>query len=202
MQREITDQHLKKFFDNPKAHTLREFDRTIKELEAVLSPEQISDIRESFKSKFQRKAKVEETGVVEKKEKTTTEKYLEKKPEDLQKLMNSRSGIQKLRKDAAKSEKATQIFDHYAKQKVRDIIKKGKIEGTPTGTELAEIMNIAENRELLEELLGTDAFEIALQAAKELGNEEASSAAKQAMVKKIAKKAGLVKHLGALGFFI
>jgi hypothetical protein len=194
MQRELVDKELAQFMKDPRDINKRLFDKKLRELSEVLSPEQISHIEESFEEglhKFGKKAKLS----IKENAKPVEGKYEKSKPKDILKKMDDRSDIRELRQDLADNPKE---FDKLAKQKVKSILLEGNVEGIPTGDQLYSILNKTSNKEILNELLGKEAYEAALSAARQLGK---NNATKMAMAK-IIRKGSLITKLGTVGLLI
>lgn len=190
MERDLVNKELSSFLKNPGKFSQTEINRKLRELGAVLSEDQINAIRQAIPetgTPFRRTARKAEKPVPGKYEKTV--------PEDVLNKMNSRTGIRELRQDLAKN---TEQFDKLAKQKVKDILLEGSVEGVPTGDQLYQILNKTKNREILSELLGNDAYGAALAASRQIGKNKAT---KDQMVRFV-KKASVVSKIGAVGLLL
>ncbi len=182
-QRKIADQYLKKYYENPKVNK-RELNETLRELEAVLDAEQITAIRDSFNapqsprfpgnvSKIQRAKSPEES---------LNRVQSSQRVEQLNKLMNERSGIQEVR-DTVPEE----VFNRMRQSKTKEIMFKGKHEAEPTAAEIRDILNTIKNRELMIEMHGEEVVDELYNTAKSIAaEEEAALAAKEA--KALSKK--------------
>ncbi len=190
MERDLVNKELSSFLKNPGKFSQTEVNRKLRELGAVLSEDQINAIKQAIPetgTPFGRTARRAEKPVPGKYEKTV--------PEDVLNKMNSRTGIRELRQDLAKN---TEQFDKLAKQKVKDILLEGSVEGVPTGDQLYQILNKTKNREILSELLGNDAYGAALAASRQIGKNKAT---KDQMVRFV-KKASVVSKIGAVGLLL
>lgn len=192
--RDLVEKNLSKFFQDPSKHTLPEFNKAVRELEAVITPEQAQKVKQEFtqahheaKKKLSFKAKQKFAS----KEEEVIAKYAGKAPEDIQGMMNSRTGIKELRKDLSSSETKKKLFDTYSKQKVRSVLRENNIEKEFTGDELYKVLNKEKNFEILSEILGEEATEAMRQEAKEIGK----SQIRKDNAKKLFKKAGALKSV-------
>lgn len=181
--RDIVEKHLSKFFDNPKDFTSREFDKAIRELEAVITPEQAKQVRNTFKEaskgpSFKAKSTNEEV---------IASKYLNKEPEYVQQLMNSRSGIKQLRKDFSGTQQKRELFDTLSKKKMRSILREGNIEKDFTGDDLYKFLNKEHNYEIFSEILGEPETEALRQSAKEIGREQVKNEVRNKKLSKLTK---------------
>jgi len=194
--REIVEKHLGKYFENPRSATPREFDKVVRELEAVITPEQAQQIRDQFREaqrRFGFRARE-----APKRQPTNDEriaaKYEGKEPEDIQKLMNKRSGIKQLREDLNTPQKQA-TFQRLQQQKIRSILREGNIEKDFTGDDLYRFLNKEHNYELLSEMLGESETEAMRQAAKEIGKSQVKSELRKKNVSKAAHKVAAFKAL-------
>lgn len=178
--REIVEKHLSKFFENPRGANPREFDKALRELEAVVTPEQTQLIRDQFREAAARpniRARQQSERPATNDEKIAA-KYLEKKPEDIQRMMNSRSGIRELRKDFS-TPKNRENFERLRLQKIRSLMRKGNIEQDFTGNDLKQFLNNEAEYELMSELLGEEETEGLRLIARDLGNKQVRSEARK-----------------------
>lgn len=198
--REIVEKNLGKYFDNPRNVTSSEFDKAVRELEAVITPEQAQEIRGLFRDHAKRYnfkgKKPPETQLSN--EEIIASKYLDKKPEDIQRLMNSRSGIKELRNDFKGSQQKQELFDRLSKQKMRSIMREGNIEKDFTGDDLYKFLNKESNYEIFSELLGETETESLRSAAKEIGKEQVKSEVRKKTFSKLANKVVALKTLEVL----
>lgn len=169
--REIVEKNLSKYFDNPKLVETPEFKKTMRELEAVITPKQSEEIQKFFKdrSKLNIRAKLQV-------KKTTNDekiasKFMNNKPEDIQKMMNSRSGIKELREIAKNGEKKV-VFERLQKQKLRSLLREQNIEKNFVGDDLYKMLNKEKNYELFSEILGETETESLRQLAKDIGKKQ------------------------------
>lgn len=198
--REIVDKNLSKFFDNPRGANPREFDKAVRELEAVISPEQAKQIRSQFRDASSRtdiRARQQPKRQPTNDERIAS-KYLDKKPEDIQSMMNSRSGIKELREDFSSTPQKQQVFDRLSKQKMRSILREGNIEKEFTGDDLYKFLNKEKNYEIFSELLGETETEALRQSAKEIGKDQVKSEVRKKNVTKAAHKVAVFKTLEIL----
>lgn len=197
--REIVEKHLGKYFENPRSATPREFDKVVRELEAVITPEQAQQIRDQFRQAQGRAPfRARETP---KRAQTNDEriaaKYEGKEPEDIQKMMNKRSGIKQLREDLNTPQKRA-TFERLKQQKIRSILREGNIEKDFTGDDLYRFLNKEHNYELLSEMLGEAETEALRQSAKEIGKQQVKSEVRKKNVSKAAHKVATYKTLEIL----
>ncbi|MEK6882415.1 MAG: hypothetical protein AABY22_22535, partial [Nanoarchaeota archaeon] len=199
IEREISEKHLKKFFENPRNINKRELDKTIRELEAVLPKSQIDAIRKSFEDapkRFPGKARV--IKFPEEINSKVIEKYTGHKSEKIDQMMNTRSGIIEIRQDLSKTDATKEAFNTLAKEKVTQILQEGKVVSNPTGQELYNILNQMKNRELLLELVGQEALDAEFEALRQIANKKVN----KDMMIKIIKKGALIDKLGAVGLLL
>jgi hypothetical protein len=203
IQREIVDKELKDILRNPRKINPRDLERKLSELKSILEPEQLQSIRDEimkarapqqmgFKGKKISKEEALNAHVA---------KVLKLEPEDLMSKMNSRTGIREVQKLAETAKELNQ-FDILKKQKSRDIVYKGNLEAKPTGTQIAERLNIAKNRELFVEMWGEEVYQAAYDAAKLLGEKEATPQVWKEVLKKAAVKGAKIHYLGTLAALI
>lgn len=192
--REIVEKHLSKYFDNPKATSPKEFDKVIRELEAVITPEQAQQIRDQFResqkgTSFNAKKTPKRTLTNDER---IAAKYEGLEPEDIQRMMNKRSGIKHLREDLNSPEKKV-VFERLKQQKIRSILREGNIEKEFTGDELYQFLNKEKNYELLSEMLGETETEALRQSSKEIGKRQVKSEVRNKSIGKAAKKIAAYK---------
>lgn len=93
--------------------------------------------------------------------------YLGKDPEHIDKLMNSRSGMRKLKEDLSKVGKKD-LFDSLAQEKTLDILRGGYVGPEKiTGLQVWENIRNPKNYEILSEIYGKEAVNAALLDAYE-----------------------------------
>lgn len=197
--REIVEKHLGKYFDNPRSATPREFDKVVRELEAVITPEQAQQVRDQFRQAQARppfRARQEPKRTPTNDERIAS-KYEGNEPEDIQKMMNKRSGIKQLREDLNTPEKRD-TFERLKLQKIRSILREGNIEKEFTGDDLYRFLNKEHNYELLSEMLGESETEALRSSAKEIGKQQVKSELRKKNVSKAAHKVAVYKSLEIL----
>lgn len=197
--REIVEKHLGKYFENTRSVTPREFDKVVRELEAVITPEQAQQIRDLFRQSQKRatfRAKETPKRALTNDERIAA-KYEGKEPEDIQNMMNRRSGIKQLREDLNTPEKQA-TFQRLQQQKIRSILREGNIEKNFTGDELYRFLNKEHNYELLSEMLGESETEAMRQTAKEIGKSQVKSEIRNKNLSKAAHKVAAFKALEIL----
>lgn len=191
--REIVEKNLSKYFDNTREVDLRDFNTSLRELEAVITPEQAEEIRTLFNEQNRKpsfKAKVQTS---QKPQKSTNDekiiaKFAKKKPEDIQRMMNNRSGIKELREHLSDTKEHKELFDRYAKQKMRSILREGKIEKDFTGNDLYEVLNKEKNYDLFSEIIGESETETLRLEAKEIGKKQVAKEKRNASIRRSIKK--------------
>lgn len=188
--REIVDKHLSKYFQNPRSFDPREFSKSLRELEAVITPEQSQDIREKFRDASQR-INVKATHKPRKptNDELIAARYEKNKPEDIIKMMDSRSGIKQLHEDFSDTKVKREVFERLSRQKMRSMLREGNIEKEFTGDDLYRFLNKEKNYEIFSEIIGENETESLRSVAKEIGKEQ---------VKKEARKKGATKALRKL----
>jgi hypothetical protein len=197
--REIVEKNLSKYFDNPRNVNPRDFDKAVRELEAVITPEQAQQIRNLFRESARRP----NFRAVQRIHQPTNEeiiaaKYVDKKPEDIQKLMNSRSGIKQLREDFSGSDQKRELFDKLSKQKIRSVLREGNIEKDFTGDDLYKFLNKESNYEIFSEMLGEAETESLRQSAKAIGKEQVKSEIRKQRISKVTNKIVAFKSMELL----
>lgn len=169
LKRDLVNKYLAKYEGKPISSSMKDFDKDLKELGAVITPEEATSVRNKFlESKKTQPYSFKGTAI----EKQAA-KYLNyTKPEEIGKLFSTRSGIKELRKDLGKSENGKEIFNTLKKQKIRDVLRENSIEKEFTGSDLYTTLNKRDNFEILSELIGESETEAARLAAKELGKKK------------------------------
>lgn len=188
-QREIVEKHLGKFFDNPRGANPRDFNTALRELEAVITPEEAQQVRQSFQEASRRpnfRARQEVRQPTS--EEVIAAKYVGKKEEDVIAMMNSRSGIRELRQDLSGSPAKRELFDTMSAQKMRSVLRSGNIENDATGNELYKLLNDEHNYALFSEILGEQETEFLRLTAKEIGKNQLRREALKKVVSKGAEK--------------
>lgn len=194
---DLVEKHLSKFFKNPREIDSREFNKALRELEAVITPEQAQQIRDRFaeatrrppfKATAPRRPEAPPEAPLTSAEQVAA-KYLGKKPEVIQKMMNERSGIKELREDFSGSEQKRELFETLSQQKMRSLLRGGKIEADFKGTQLYDFLNDAHNYEIFSELLGQKETEAMRLAAKDIGKQQVKLEARKAALKTAAQHA-------------
>lgn len=197
--REIVEKNLGKYFENPRSVKPREFDRAVRELEAVITPEQAQEVRDLFREASRRpNYRANQRVHQPSNEEIIAGKYLNKKPEEVTNLMNSRSGIKELREDFSKTEPKRKLFDTLSKQKMKSVLRDGNIEKEFTGDDLYRFLNKEHNYEIFSELLGESETESLRQAAKEIGKQQVKSEVRKKTFSKAVNKVAAVKLLDLL----
>ena len=189
----MVEDKLGKFLRNPKKANPRDFNQSLRDLESVagINEDQISQVRNSFN---QSKQSPQFRAVRPTTAEHSSAKYLKMKPEDIQNLLGSRSGIRQLRTDLGNTETGRKLYDVMTRQKMRSILRDGNIEKKFNGDDLYKFLNKEKNFELFSEIIGEEATEEARLAAKEIGK-------KQMIIektKKLAGKAGAAKFLNTI----
>lgn len=191
--REIVEKHLAEYFENPRNANPKEFDKALLELEAVITPGQSQEIRAAFREAAERPRFRADRQLTN--EEIIASKYAGKEPEDIQKMMDSRSGIKQLREDLSGSEQKKDIFNRISRQKMRSMIREGNIENDFTGDDLYKSINKQENYEIFSEILGESETESLRQAAKEIGKEQVKLEVRKKNLSKFAGKLTVLKTL-------
>ncbi len=191
--REIVEKNLNKYLENPRAAKGPEFDKAMRELQAVITPEQAVEVRNMIHKAQGRppfRARSTPARALTNEEKIAA-KYVGKEPEDIQNMMNTRSGIRKLREDLNTPQKQ-EAFNTLQQQKMRSVLREGNIEKEFTGDELYKFLNKEKNYEIFSEILGETETEALRLSAKEIGKQQV----KKEMFNKSLKKA--VHHTAAM----
>lgn len=199
--REIVEKHLSKYFDNPSAINQRDFNTALRELEAVITPDQAQQIQQQFQGASRnatRRPNIRARKPVPRQptnDEVIAARYEKNKPEDIQKLMDSRSGIKQLRKDFSDTQTKREVFDRLSKQKLRSILREGNIEKEFTGDDLYRFLNKEKNYEIFSELLGESETEAIRKSAKEIGKSQVKSEVRKRNISKAAHKVAVYKTL-------
>lgn len=88
-------------------------------------------------------------------------KYLDKKPEHIQRLLESRSGIKELREGLKGSETGKKNFDLLTRHKMRDLIRSNK-------NDIYKTLQKQENFDIFAEILGEEATKEARELSKKI----------------------------------
>lgn len=151
-------------------------------------------IKEASRSAFAHKeeAKVSEGNKFESlKKKISQHKKID--PEDITKKLKSRSGIKELRKELTEKE-----FEQLAREEVRNILQKNKVEAEFTGEALYDVLNDRHNAEILNELLGKEVVDAARAQFKLIGDKEITSKILGQLLARLGKFALGTKGAGIL----
>lgn len=184
-KREVIESKLKDFIKEPILVKTREFRKAMYDLESFLTPAEVASvekgmnelvperlqIRATPKKKIPIRSVQEELGKFEKAQEVAA-KYSSKTLAVVRKLSNTPEGIGQLKTDLLKTDEGKEIFKKFAKQKIKSILMDGKIRGTPTGTQLYEILNNEKNYSLIEALTSKEEAVKALDIAQKLANRE------------------------------
>lgn len=198
--REIVEKHLSKYFENPRSYTQRDFNTTLRELEAVISPEQAKQIKDSF-AEASKRPDIRATKQPQRKptnDELIASRYEKSQPEDIQRMMDSRSGIKQLRKDFSDTKVKKEVFQRLSNQKMRSILREGNIEKDFTGDDLYKFLNKEKNYELFSEFLGEKETELLRQSAKDIGKTQVKSEMRKKNISKAAHKVAAFKTLEIL----
>lgn len=169
--REIVEREMKPYIKDPSKVGSREFNDSMRRLEAILPKEDlehIPGILKEYEKKAPPKAKIKEPP---KPVETAAGKYYGKKPEDIQKKMKTVSGSREL-KEAAKTDNAKKLYDELVRRNTNSILKEGKLEHEFTGKQLYEVLNKEKNYELLSEWWGEGEIDKLSRAAKKVSDKE------------------------------
>ena len=214
VQREVVEDKLSKFVKEPHLVRSRDFRKTMTDLESVLTPQQLNDVRGEMEAlvpeKFNRRAtpkKIEKPPEYKprslqkeleaySREQKGAAKYAGKTTAEIKKLSNTPEGVQQLKKDLSKTPNGKQIFDKLAEKKIKSILSGGKIKPKYTGNDLFEILNKEENYALIESLTSPEEASVALDAAEKLANKKFT----RANVGKLIGKFGKYKLIHYLVF--
>jgi hypothetical protein len=120
----IVEQKVGKFLKNPRKADTKEFNQALRDLESVagVSGEQVQQVRNLFnQAKKSPNFAARPEGITTAQQ--SAAKYAKKKPEDIQNMLNSRSGIKELRQDLSRTETGRKLFDINTRQKMRSILR-------------------------------------------------------------------------------
>ena len=120
--------------------------------------------------------------------------FLNKKPEYIQKMMDTRSGIRELRDRLTQMGHQKQ-FEIQSKQKMRNILTDGKITKDFNGNDIARILENRKNYEIFSELIGESETKEMLEIAKLAGKKKMRDAAYLKTIKDVTKHAAIMKFI-------
>ena len=200
IEREIVNNKLGKYFENPLKHNPQDIAADIDKLSSVISPEKQSQLRQMFDLEFEG-AQLTPGGkapppppkpaqiVTQKVPKPPTPKTAKEikepkklKASQIERKFNDVDDIKEMRKALPPD-----VFQKNRLHKGKDILFGGKYKDRPTGNTLKERMLDTHDREILIELYGEKNFNTVLKMAEEAGEKELT----KEFVKKVAIKAGL-----------
>jgi hypothetical protein len=199
-KREIVENHLSKYFENPLDASVKDFNKSVRELEAVITPEQAKQVTDKFKQAQKKAEELPGKPFAARKQpprKPTNDELIAakqkgKKPEDIQAMMNSRSGIKELRQDLNTPDKRS-AFERLKQQKIREIMRAGNIEADFTGEQLYKHLNKGNNFELMAEMIGEAEAEALRLSAKDIGKQQAKAEFRRSSSRNAAKKIAAYK---------
>lgn len=198
--REAVEQRLGKFLDNPKASEAAKFASELRELEALITPEQSQQIQQLFdKGLKPSKIKASKTNVT-RDEKLAARYAKVEKPEQIQQMMNERTGIKQLREDLLDTQAGRDTFKRMAQQKVRSMLRGGNVEKDFTGNDMYKFLNNERNYELFSEILGDQEAEFLRQEAKTIGKKQMKKEFRQRRYSKIKEKLIMYKLIKTMLF--
>ena len=190
VQREIVQEELAPFFKDARNIDKRKLGRAMRELESVVAPEIIQEVKKTFESYGKRFPKqvrqVSYKDTFSKIDKAAS-KITNISPEALSAKMDSRSGIRDLRNSLDSSPAKKKLFEDLKNEKILDLLRGGEVQKKLTGKDLSEVLNKTKNYELLTEMLGREEVETLRKAAVELGEKEASEKNLRLISKKVGK---------------
>ena len=172
-QREIVENNFSQVMKDPKKVNPNDLNRMYRELEPVLTPEQLSGVKKEIaeaRKPFPKKVTKRETK--KNPELKGIEVYTKKTPEQIESMMNSRSGIRELKKDLSKTKNSRELFDKFGKQKLQEVLRDGKVKANYTGEELFNQLNKKKNYDLLEELTSPQEAKAMLDAAEKVATKK------------------------------
>lgn len=174
VRRDIVEKQLEPYLKDISKIGSKEYEKTLKNLEPLIGEERVQQIDQRLsetrtrqtprkmprvkitppRKPFEAKPRIGEGPKAAKEAFTNYQKqaseYIGKKPEDIQKMMNTRSGIKKLKDDLGKKEGGKELFENLSLSKLREIIPDQEY----TGLKFFKVLN--KNTELLSELFGKD----------------------------------------------
>lgn len=166
IQREIVQKELKDILKNPSKFTESQINKRLRELDSILPQDQVDAVRKEISDT--RRISQQPNA----KDLRASQKYTDKTPSEVESLMNSRDGIRELREDLSKTETSRNIFDRLSQQKLREILRKGRIKKNPTGKELFDVLDDTRNYNLVEELTSPQEARELLEISQKLGDKE------------------------------
>lgn len=167
---EIVEKHLKNFMANPKTANANDLNKVMRELRAVITPEeskQVSSIfekgkRAPFKATEKKFTKLEKT----------VGKYADLTEDAVQQKLSSPSGILELKKDLSLSDRGKEIFSNVEAQEIRSMLQNGKINDTSTGQKIYDVLNQEKNYDKLVAFRGKEQADEFLDIAKSLADKQ------------------------------
>lgn len=200
LTRDIVETKLSKYFENPRNVNARDFDKSLRELEAVITPQQTQQIRDQFRDASSR-PNIRATANPKRplsNDETIAAKYLDKSGTQIRRMMDDPFSIDEIRTDLATKKNGKQIFERLSDQKIRSILREGQIEKDFKGDDIYKLLNNEKNYEVFSAILGEAETEALRLEAKEIGKKQVSSEVKKAKLKNLAEKAIALKGLNLL----
>lgn len=169
LQREIVEDKLGKILKEPSKVSSREIERNLRELEAVISPEQVQEIRRTIQEhqrRFPRRVERIEKEPISQIDRRAADMF-KKTPEQIERLLDSRSGIREL-EESATTPRQKEIFSRLKQRKIQSILRENNIEKEFTGEQLFNVLNKEKNFELMSELTSREMATELRETAKEI----------------------------------
>lgn len=185
LDREIVEKTLEKYNKDPSLIGSQEYNDTLSNLQQKIGKEKAAEVDHFLRKKEPVSRKSRETrekitkAEQERSKKVSSDKlkgiadkvaaHAKVKPEEVIKMLDSRSGIRELKKITSEKN-----FNTLTDIKVRDLLREGQIEATSTGNDLYKVLNKRSNFEILSEIAGEAEVEAARRLAKQVGEKELS----------------------------
>ena len=186
VQRDIVDKDLKGILKDPKKTNPRELDRSYRELESVLSKDQIEKIKKEISKEIKKPSakerKITQKKIEKEKPPKLPEKYAKMKPENIQGMMNNVSGIRELKSELLKTSEGTNKFNNLAQHKLRELIYGERVTKKPSTKEIYNILDKKKNYEVLQELTSPEDAKNIIENLKIISEEESKIIPKKSRI--------------------
>lgn len=158
LKRELVNSKLEEFLKNPKKATGDAFNKALRELEAVISPQEANEVRRAI-ARDLGKSRIKAKEHVKPKAKEAKHPLEGKSEEQIAKMLDSISGIGELEKLLSGSKEGRQLLQELKDFKAADILYKGKLNAPDTSKSIVEILRDRESVAMLKRLLGNERFD-------------------------------------------
>lgn len=195
--KDIVTLRMEKYIDNVELVGSPDYEKDIANLGPIIGDKEAAAVNKKFlqlKKQLPPKPRKIKAKPIEK----VASKWLEKDPEELGKLMSTRSGIEKVREEMTKKPGGKQAFDQLQRAEIKNDIQKGKIDDNSTGKDIYEVFNQEGPYNRLAAYIGDEEAATFLKAARELKNERLKRELYLNYAKKGIEKVALYKAIKLL----